>query len=32
MKNVWTADAAEVSATSGILLVMQSKLEEGEHI
>ena len=32
VSNVWTADEAEVSATSGILLVMQSKLKEGEHI
>ena len=32
VSNVWTADTAEVTVKSGILLVMQSKLKEGEHI
>ena len=32
VSNVWEADAAEVSAQSGILAVIQSKLRDGEHI
>ena len=32
VSNVWTADEAEIAVKSGILLVLQSKLEKGEHI
>lgn len=32
VSNVWTAEAAEVAVKSGILMVLQSKLQKGEHI
>jgi thiamine pyrophosphokinase len=32
VSNVWASEEAVVSAESGILLVIQSKLKEGEHI
>ncbi len=32
VSNVWTAEQAVVSARRGILMVVQSKLKEGEHI
>ena len=32
VSNVWAAEEAEVSVRQGILLVMQSRLREGEHI
>ena len=32
VSNVWKADAASVTAEKGILLVLQSRLKDGEHI
>jgi len=32
VSNVWTSEVAEITVSSGILLVMQSLLKEGEHI
>ncbi len=32
VSNVWTADAAEVAVRRGTLMVLQSKLQKGEHI
>ena len=32
VSNVWSSDMAEISVGSGILMVMQSKLQAGEHI
>jgi len=32
VSNVWTAEEAEISAGRGTLLVLQSKLQKGEHI
>ena len=32
VSNVWTAETAEVAVERGILMVMQSKLQKGEHI
>ena len=32
VSNVWTAEAAEVAVRRGILMVLQSKLQKGEHI
>lgn len=32
VSNVWTAEAAEVSVSRGVLLVVQSRLRPGEHI
>jgi thiamine pyrophosphokinase len=32
VSNVWSAEAAEISVKSGLLLVLQSKLKPGEHI
>ena len=32
VSNVWTAGEAEVSLRTGILLVIQSRMKEGEHI
>lgn len=32
VSNVWTAETAEVAVGRGILMVLQSKLQKGEHI
>ena len=32
VSNVWTAETAEIAVRSGILMVLQSKLQKGEHI
>ena len=32
VSNVWTAETAEVAVRRGILMVLQSKLQKGEHI